>query len=726
MVVAIQIWLRLRASIPPSLRKYYSLIIDPAAGQVTVVARMPTLSSPGQWIVSKSDADKNFLRQKPTGSFPWPLAIIDAVRKITLRSHRRARDHGTTRLASVIATRITASHGMPFELLMQSMSQAEQLGDRTGGVTFAITRSKLLRRPWMSVIENCKLSIRVPDEIEDNQQEEVRFTVQSDMKASDSTPLMMTWAHFVWVCLALDVDAYDPLWHSDVLQTIKDGEGKDFIKLFEENDRLYARLLSRQEVTYVTHRALAWYNIAFNGEVLFPLGCGTSSQLPISSVHISSELSAPASLQEGAQTLDSAVCGKEPQGCEHPLAAACYWMLYRRDLPAGWITVSQQMLEYRQRILCHLKDLDDRNLLLDKLVSIVAPNPCRNVAKGTDDEKDTVSHPDTTAEPKQLDVSEMSEQPHADSINPGSHALQVSDDKEEAATSGSTCPTNDNTSNTDRSPGSETTTAQIDGRAKTSASARLRFRSKMDVPIFGENGVLGFDPEVTQHGDFNIAKANRIVAVLRLTFATSAYVQKYSVLTQMVNKSQTPKNRAKNESEVEVTAITADDLAEWARSLLQPLEQREYTHFDHLRKRMLPGTYDLIDPKLRERFEFTVRPYIISPTGCGFEWGNEHNEGDFLACVALALSDWTDCKHQHWTPRPDLDSLAQECESLARAVAARDVAGSLPKLSITLRKGIRSRIRRLLTNVRDDGLYTAPESPVRKLMRELDRNVYLL
>jgi hypothetical protein len=160
------------------------------------------------------------------------------------------------------------------------------------------------------------------------------------------------------------------------------------IRLFEDNDRLYARLLSGQEVSYVTHRALAWYNIAFNGEILFPLGCGTLSQVPISSVNISSQRSAPASLQEGAQTLDSAVCGKEPQGCEHPLAAACYWMLYRRDLPTGWITVSQQMLEYRQRILCHLKDLDERNLLLDKLVSIVGPASPQNGALGRDDEKD--------------------------------------------------------------------------------------------------------------------------------------------------------------------------------------------------------------------------------------------------------------------------------------------------------------------------------------------------
>jgi hypothetical protein len=303
MVVAIQIWLRLRVSIPPTLRKYYSLIIDPAAGQVTVVARMPTLSSPGQWTTSGSEVDKKLLAQESTESFSWPLAIVDAARKTTLRPHRRARDHDTTRLASVISAGTLSSFGMPFELLMQSMSQADRLGDITGGVQFAITRSRLLHRPWMSMIEHCKFSMRPLDEVDDNQREEVRFTVQSDMKASDFTPLMMTWPHFVWVCLALGATACDPLWHSDVPHTIKNGEAKEMIRLFEENDRLYARLLSGQAINYVKHRALAWYNIAFNGEVLFPLGCGTLSQAPMYSVNISSELSVLSSKSHSLRSL---------------------------------------------------------------------------------------------------------------------------------------------------------------------------------------------------------------------------------------------------------------------------------------------------------------------------------------------------------------------------------------------------------------------------------------
>jgi hypothetical protein len=220
------------------------------------------LSSPGQWITSKSANDKNSLGKQSAKSVGWPTAIADAARKTTLYPHRQAGDHGTTRLASVISTGILSSFGISCELLIQSMSQADRLGDTTGGVKFALTRSKLLHRPWMSVIEHCKLGMRPLDELDEDKREEVRFTVQSDMKASDSTPLMMPWAHFVWVCLALDVSAYDPLWDSSIPHAIRDGRGKDLIKLFEDNDRLYARLLSGQEVSYVTHIALAWYNIA--------------------------------------------------------------------------------------------------------------------------------------------------------------------------------------------------------------------------------------------------------------------------------------------------------------------------------------------------------------------------------------------------------------------------------------------------------------------------------
>lgn len=46
MLVAIRIWTKLKRSIPAGFKDYYSLITDPTAGKVTVVARVPTLEVP--------------------------------------------------------------------------------------------------------------------------------------------------------------------------------------------------------------------------------------------------------------------------------------------------------------------------------------------------------------------------------------------------------------------------------------------------------------------------------------------------------------------------------------------------------------------------------------------------------------------------------------------------------------------------------------------------------
>jgi hypothetical protein len=734
MVVAIQIWLRLRASIPPSLRRYYSLIIDPAAGQVTVVARMPTLSSPGQWITSNPGNDRNSLQKQSAESVSWPTVVVDAMRKITPRPHRQARDHGTSRLASFISTGVLSSFGMPFDILMRSMSQADRLGDITGGVRFGIIRSKLLHRPWMSVIENCNFRMRPSDEMDEDQREEVRFTVQSDMKASDFTPLMMTWAHFVWICLALGVSAYDPLWQSSIPYTIKNGEGKDLIKLFEDNDRLYARLSSGQEVSYVTHRALAWYNIAFNGNILFPLGCGTLSQVPIRSVNISSELSAPYSLQVKAQkarnqALDSVVCGKEPQECEHPLAAACYWMLYRRDLPLGWITVSQRMLEYRERVLCYLKDLDDRKLLLDRLVCLVTAEPHHNDALRPNDENDAVSHLGTTAGPNRLENPETSKEPHVNSVSDESHVLQTFD-KGEAAVKMSTQSTDEaDTTDHVRSPDSRTDqlSAAVSKRAIATKDAFATVGEERETKSNdddesakrrpGSDGNGGSEKQ-TRLAQSDQTKAHRVLEVLRSHFETSAYVQRYQILAQMGNLLEGPKSRFKSLLKAQTNRNDDYTLAEWARNIPSPLEPSEQSKSKLAEQQAQINAYDLIDPKRRERFEFAVRPYIISPSACNVIAGDE---GGFLACVALALADWGGCAHQRWMARPEVVTLAWECE-----VLAHDMARSLRKPSAVSHKDVYLKVMDLLKNVRGNGLYTAPESPVTHLMRKNDRNVYLL
>ena len=58
MLVAIRIWTKLKRSIPPGLGQYYSLIPDPTAGKVTVVARTP------MQLLSLSDQDFQRIRAR--------------------------------------------------------------------------------------------------------------------------------------------------------------------------------------------------------------------------------------------------------------------------------------------------------------------------------------------------------------------------------------------------------------------------------------------------------------------------------------------------------------------------------------------------------------------------------------------------------------------------------------------------------------------------------------
>lgn len=57
MFVAIRIWDKLRRSIPPAFKGYYTLIPDPTARKVTVVARVPSLAMPGLWSTHPQSAD---------------------------------------------------------------------------------------------------------------------------------------------------------------------------------------------------------------------------------------------------------------------------------------------------------------------------------------------------------------------------------------------------------------------------------------------------------------------------------------------------------------------------------------------------------------------------------------------------------------------------------------------------------------------------------------------
>ena len=264
MLVAIRIWTKLKRSIPPGLGQYYSLIPDPTAGKVTVVARTPILENPGLWSTKPLVACTTSPPSEKKGLY--------------------SQFHN-----SILAM------GMPLAAPSTAMMAHNATRNDVGPLSspLRIGRQYLLRRAWMSLVDHWGLVLKEfhhdgngnDDDLSD--EEETRFMVASDMKANDRTPLKMKWPQFVWLALSLGVSAYDPGWQSRHSCTLKKTECQDLIYLSYEEDRLFAKLEPRAELTYSLQRAFAWYNIELNGDRLSPLGHGKNAQVCLDSLSMS-------------------------------------------------------------------------------------------------------------------------------------------------------------------------------------------------------------------------------------------------------------------------------------------------------------------------------------------------------------------------------------------------------------------------------------------------------
>ena len=327
--MAIRIWLKLKNSIPLRYKKYYSLLPDPAAGKVTVVARTPSLELPGLW------------------------------------SNKTGGEHSRKATSSKLRTALP--------------SLADQ------------------GRTWMTLADQCGLVLGSSQDHEDvygtklerEEEDETRFSVESDMNANALTPLRMNWAQFVWLSLALGVRPYDSAWKKNYPCTLKDTKGNAFITLFESDGQLFARIFTERDISYSLNRAFAWHNIILEAEGLMPLGWQHKPHVSLSSVQISPGLSNLLSPEDLANDPDSVLRGKEAQDCEDPLASACRWMLYHRrhrSITGNSIPVSQQMMEFRERTLCHLYILDKRGLLEEK-IRLLITTPRDPAAMDASDEK---------------------------------------------------------------------------------------------------------------------------------------------------------------------------------------------------------------------------------------------------------------------------------------------------------------------------------------------------
>jgi hypothetical protein len=671
MLVAIRIWIKLRRSIPPGLRKYYSLIPDPTAGTVTVVARMPTLNVPGLWSIYPTNARSMSPPSEKKGSYNQLHSSIVAM-------------------------------GMPLAAPSTAMMarNAARNNSKTSPSSLPITRQHLLGRTWISLVDHYGLDLKKPHHSEDgdsndlSDDEDARFVVASDMKASDRTPLKMSWAQFVWLALALGISAYDPTWQSSYPCTFKNVKNEDIIHLSYEDDRLSAKFPLRGTLTYSLRRAFAWYNIKLDSDRLSPLGHSKSAQVCLDSVTISPELSAcRLGMNLTSQGCSNIIRGKEPQDATNALATTCCWMIYWHDHcleSDGSLSVSQSLLEHRQQVLCRLKRLDDREDLAPKVRSLVLAKTVDGIATQHNANSATALHMTT----------QMSETTLSHQDLPAGSTADIG------------------------APGGE--------------------QPVEDVPLSTrDEGVVA-----------------AILKQLRSSFASSEYVRKHAELYKVIEQVQTELKRQRSWGWVkEIWRQRADFPTPSVKETLQPtdvlmtsgegmpqsvtaaferlqmtlktlnshLTQTEQSASSESKKRL----YDLIPPHLRAELERAVKAWELCPDRHSVGPWREVDSIGFLACVALALTDWDHYRLETRPLRDDLHSLIEELAAVLSDVLKkkRDKKIWGPK-HINRLTGIFGEITSW-ADILGKGLYmyAAPsEHPVSRLLhlREKDAVVCLL
>jgi hypothetical protein len=557
MLVAVRIWTKLKRSLPPSFGEYYSLIPDPTAGKVTVVALMPTLDVPGLWSINQPNA--------------------------RLMSHPSDKKTPYSQLHSIIV-----AMGMPLTAPSTAMMAPNASRSDTGPPhsLLRIGRQHLLGRTWMSLVNHCGLVLKKShhdkDGIDDDpsDENEIRFMVVSDMKASDRTPLEMTWVQFVWLALALGASPYDPSWHPKFPYFLKDGEDEDFVYLFYEEDRLFARCALRGTVSYSLRRAFAWYNIELDGECLSPLGRGKGARVCLEHGTMSPELSACRLL--GSQGCSNIIRGKEPQDCNNPLAAACCWMLYwHRQYNEFYelLPVSQPLLEYRQRVLCRLSLLDDQNMLVTKVRSLLLANSIDEIA--THHESNLHGATNTTQ------TSELT-LPHLDPSQSISTKTEVTESKQLVG---------DAPLNAHHQSQVEAVLKQLRSKFAASKYVQIHLELCKRVEWIKTDRLVKADLEQREH-----------------------YRRGHSAILR----------RKRDKLPIELLSFETP----W--SLLEPQAGNS------IKNRSERDLYSLFPSNLKAEFESNVQSWASDPDVQGGSCWDETEGTGLLACVALALTDW-DC-----------------------------------------------------------------------------------
>lgn len=131
MLVALRIWTKLRRSLLPGFREYYSLTPDPITGKVTVVAYVPSLGMPGLWSTDPSNTRLPKLHSEKKGPYGQLHASLLAM-------------------------------GMPLTAPSTAMMARNAMQDNLDSSISPrhIPRHRLFGRTWMSVADYCGMHLK--------------------------------------------------------------------------------------------------------------------------------------------------------------------------------------------------------------------------------------------------------------------------------------------------------------------------------------------------------------------------------------------------------------------------------------------------------------------------------------------------------------------------------------------------------------------------------------
>ena len=429
------VWIRckLSQSIPWEHRPFYSLIADPAAGTVTVVAQTPHLGQPGIWKtnvgptklpsagwLSKHQRHKAFFRF--IRAFK---SLLDLFRSWDIVVSKTFFHQLKKRMAHRRLTWYLENHSdrmfceLRLDPALKSSIHTEELTR-----PFYVQPPVLLYTTWMAVSLQCGFDVTMNDDfwssLKVQQPEEIRFVVDIDMNMEKPTPLAPKWPKFVLFALGIGANAY-----GEGLQlTGPDSVGPDFVDShgrtilhasqvsdqwfikFTDQGRVYNSGLSYTH-QFSIRRALAWGNVMIvkRRESWFCWGLGQEGMAPLDSIEISSDLSSWMILQANSNIPPSGpepypgptelplyrpparITGDDPESHQDPLATAIMWLFY--DDGCGTteelLPISQRLQETRERGLCFLQQLDRIQSLESKVHKLLVvdseqekPSPARS------------------------------------------------------------------------------------------------------------------------------------------------------------------------------------------------------------------------------------------------------------------------------------------------------------------------------------------------------------